>query len=287
MAKRVPFKHRSPLVERCIFSEPSQPHTPLDYEHIWGRWLRQYVRADANKHHVVAEIVGGPGRLHKRQVDLRAGDPLQSSRKIVCKRCNSTWMSGIQNDAKNILIPLIQGRTTTLVPAAQKLIATWCAMATMTGEYLTQDAGAISISQSERDFLRDNRAPPSNWRIWIGHYTAKKGMWHHFVVPILNRKDVVNTPGSRLAPPNTQSTIFIIGNLCVYVLSSTGDPDIVSRWNWPPNSRFALHLPQIFPPKESFIVWPPQSLTQFEVEWVSAALERVIEGASRSSFLRR
>jgi hypothetical protein len=278
---------KAPLVDRCIFWESSKPHTPLDYEHIWGRWLRQYVRSNVNKHRILAETIGAPGTPNKAQIRHRPGDPLQSNIKIVCKGCNSTWMSDIQNKAKQVLIPLIQGRRTTLGPAAQKAIATWCAMATMTGEYLTMDSAAVSISQTERDWLRDHHSPPDNWRIWIGYYPTKQGVWHHFVVPILSGKDVANAPDNRLAPPNTQSTTFIVGNLCVYVLSSTGDPAIVSRWNWPMGSRLAIHLPQIFPPKESIIVWPPQSLTQFEVELVSTAFERVIDAASRSSFLNR
>lgn len=278
---------KSPLVDRCIFWDASRSHTPLDYEHIWGKWLRQYVRSDANKHRMLAETIGEPGTPNRTQIKLRAGDPLQSNLKIVCKQCNSTWMSALQNDAKKILIPLIQGRKTTLGASAQNTLAAWCTMATMTGEYLTQDAAAISISQSERDWLRDHRSPPNNWRIWIGYYPAKKGMWHHFVVPILGGRDVANAADNRLAPPNTQSTTFIVGNLCVSVLSSTGDPDIVSRWNWPMGSRLAIHLPQIFPPKESFIVWPPQSLMQAEIDLVTAAFESVIDAASRSSFLNR
>ncbi len=37
----------------------------------------------------------------------------------------------------------------------------------------------------------------------------------------------------------------------------------------------------LHPPKESFIAWPPQGLSDFEVELVSDALERIIDGASR------
>jgi hypothetical protein len=46
-------------------------------------------------------------------------------------------------------------------------------------------------------------------------------------------------------------------------------------------SRIGINLPQIFPQKESAIVWPPQSLSHFEVELIGDAFQRVIDGASR------
>lgn len=276
---------REPIVSKCIFWEPSHPHAPLDNEHIWGQWLSTYVRSGTNKHHLQATTIGQPGTLHVRETKLRTGDPLRSKLKIVCKACNSGWMSGLQDAAKKILIPLIEGRRTGLAETAQTTIAAWCTMATMTGDYLSHDATAVGISQKERDWFRDHKAPPENWRIWIGHYPGRKGLWNHYVVPILDAKDVLHATTNSLARPNTQTTTFVIGNFFVHAMS--GDPPTVARWTWPFGSRISLNLPQIFPPKETFIAWPPQRLTDFEVELVTNAFERVIDGASRSISGRR
>jgi hypothetical protein len=274
-------KQKPRLVERCIFWEASTPHLPMDREHVFGDWLRKYVRADANKHRLQHTIIGLPGTLTTRKITVRAGEPLLSTAKIVCKACNSGWLSRIQNEAKPFLIPLIQGKRIVLGAAAQKAIAAWCAMVTITSDYLPRDPAATAISQAERDWFRDQKAPPDHWKIWIGVYRRQKGIWNHYVVPILDSKYISKGPGDPLAQPNTQSTTFVVGDFLVHVLSSTGDPNLTARWIWPLGTRIGLNLPQIFPPKESLIVWPPQSLSDAEVNIVSDALERVIEGAAR------
>jgi hypothetical protein len=155
-------RSKAPLVDRCIFWETSRPHVPLDYEHIWGKWLLQYVHSKENKHSLKSTAIGTPGTLHTSHTRPRAGDPLRSKVKIVCKTCNSGWMGGIQSAAKPLLIPLIEGRRTTLGSSAQKAIAAWCAMATMTGEYLSFDTTAIAITQSEKigsAFTRHRQKP--------------------------------------------------------------------------------------------------------------------------------
>ncbi len=275
MAKSPKKPPRAPLITKCIFWEPSKSHVPLDREHIFGDWLRDYVRSPANKHNLKATTIGTHATLHVSRNKIRPGEPLQSRLKIVCKTCNSGWMSGIQQTAKPFLIPLIQGRRTTLTATEQKAIATWCAMTAMTGEFLSLDPTAIAISQKERDWLRDHGSPPDNWKIWIGHRPSRNSFWNHYIVP-LNAKNVLNLSNDSLALPDTQTTTFIIGNLFVHIFSSTGDPSIVSRWSWSPHPGLYLRLPQIFPLKDELIVWPPQGLTDFEVEMVSDAVEDVL-----------
>jgi hypothetical protein len=276
-----------PLVMRCIFWEPSKPHTPLDREHIWGEWLKPYVRSDINRHRLREEEIGKPGTLSKVKITPRTGEPLLSKVRIVCKACNSGWMSRIQSVAKPFLLPLIQGRSTTMGLVAQRAIAAWCTMATITSDYLSHDNTAIAISQGERDWFRDNGTPPQDWKIWIGHYTGRKGRWTHFVVPILEAKGISELKDNDFAQPNTQTTTFVVGNLFVHVISTSGDPSTVSRWIWPSGSPLTLKLVQIAPTRESIVVWPPQSLTDFETELISTAFERVIDGASRSLTGRR
>lgn len=282
MQKGEKKKAKASAVEKCIFYEPSKSHLPLDYEHVWGKWLKKIVRSDMNKHHLREREIGRPRSADKTKVTLRAGDPLQMSLKIVCKACNSGWMSRTQNDAKPFLIPLIQGRKTVLGEKGQKAIAAWCAMATMTGEYSVRDENAVAVSQAERNWIRDQGSPPENWKIWIGYYPSRKGGWNHYVVPVLGSEDGAKITDEGFALPNSQTTTFAIGNLFVHVFSSTGDPDMVAKWEWPLGTRIALNLPRIFPSKESVIVWPSNGLSEAEVRQVSSLFERVIDGASRS-----
>jgi hypothetical protein len=272
-------KTKIPIVTKCIFWEPSRPHWPLDQEHIFGKWLRQYVRSDLNKHRLRVETIGQPGTLHLTETTLRAGEPLLSKPKIVCKECNSGWMSLIQENAKPFLIPLIQGHRTMISIEAQKEIASWCAMATITGEYLARDATVAAISQWERDWFRDHRTPPKNWKIWIGYYPGSKGTFRHYAARILNAENFPRVTNDALYRPNTQTTTFVIGKLFVHAMSSTGNPDFVSRWVWP--APIGIRLLQIFPRRESLVAWPPNGFTDFEIKRIDGALAKIIDAASR------
>lgn len=280
-----------PLVVECIFREPTKSHKPLSQEHVWGEWLKDYVRSGFNKHHLHHEEVGRPGTQNRETLTLRAGDPLYSKAKVVCRGCNNGWLSGIQERAKPYLVPLIQGHSAVMGTPAMDAIAAWCVMATMTGEYLTRDTTAVAVSQGERDWFRDHGTPPPNWKVWLGHYQRYRwqGRWAHFVLPILDAKHIVRTEEDRRAPPNTQTTTFIIGNLLVHTMSTSADPDIVARWDWGgPTTRLSKQrLVQIVPPKESIVVWPPPSLTDFEAQFVANAFDSVIDAASRSAFGNR
>jgi hypothetical protein len=227
------------------------------------------------------------GRVLPAGLKLRCGPetPCRVASRSSARVATAAGLSKIQKRAIPFLKPLIHGNKTVLGEDAQKAIFAWCAMATMTGDYLSRDTTAVAISQAERDWFRDHGSPPENWKIWIGHYPGRRGIWTHYVVSILNAQQSREIDDDGLAAPNTQATTFVIGNLCVHVLS--GEPGLVAGWNWPFGSRIALNLPRLFPPKEEVIVWPPKSLTDFEVELISTALERVIAGASQSMIGRR
>lgn len=264
----------------CIFCGSTGKMTR---EHVWGDWLRQIIPAQMNKHEVRAERIGAPGTPIQAEMHLRAGDPLSSTVKVVCAACNSGWLSQIQERAKPYLIPLIRGEAAVLGPDAQRAVAAWCAMATMTGEYIDRDPTAIAVSQADRDHLMAHQEAPPGWRVWIARYVPHRwpGRWLHFTVPILEGSDVSGDPDNRLRPVNTQSTTFVIGELTVHSLSSASQP-IVDRWQWPPDSRLNWLAPRISPLRESMLAWPPDSLRDDEADLMANGFSRMIDAASRS-----
>ena len=80
---------------------------------------------------------------------------------------------------------------------------------------------------------------------------------------------------------------FIVGELFVHVPSSTGYPALPTRWVWPPGARVSRLLTQIWPPRESFVAWPPDALTDRDADFVPAALRNVIDGATRTMMGRQ
>src|SRR6185437_1891087 len=82
----------------CAFCD----HTgKLTAEHITSQWLR--------------DLFTGPGKAwfgttegETRQFDM---GPLDFKAKVVCKECNSGWMSDIERAAKHLLSPMITGQS--------------------------------------------------------------------------------------------------------------------------------------------------------------------------------
>jgi len=268
------------IKQKCIFCGSLGP---LTQEHIWGDWLKAYVRATINKHHFRSTRINPRGTPDTSNIALRAGSPLRSKVRVVCQKCNNGWLSVIQKNAKTHLIPLIDGRATVLGKDAQQKIAAWCAMATMTAEFMKRDPETIAVPQHEREWLWKNGTAPPNWRIWIGRYQRHKwvGQWVHIALPVLESKDIPNDGTPTL--PNTQVTTFVVGQLYIHVMSCLY-PEIVTQWTWGwgPAPEVGRLLVQISPLKESLIAWPPASLTDQSADLIASAFDRYITLLDRS-----
>jgi hypothetical protein len=123
-------------------------------------------------------------------------------------------------------------------------------------------------------------------RIWLARYRRHKwpAQWVHLTLPILEAKDTP-APGTGWVLPNTQVTTFVVGELYVHVMSSI-DPANINGWA----TRLSFserRLVSIHPAKESFIVWPPQTLNDRDADGIASAFHRYIEGVSRSLLGRR
>lgn len=178
----------------CIFCG----NTGMSKEHIWGKWLKDYVRQDLLKHGMFTQVVNRPGTPNTEHLRIKSGDPLQSKVRVVCMKCNNEWLSVIQDRTKPHLIPLFTGTTRVLGAEAQESLATWITMATMTAEHLVGDPRQRAISQADREFLWRNGKPPAEWRILIGRYQRHHlaAQWTHWDIPVVEPNDA---PGGRSA----------------------------------------------------------------------------------------
>jgi hypothetical protein len=142
----------------CIFCEATRK---MSGEHVWGDWTKDFVERTSNKHNHANVFVPEPGEPEPALVRIRAGDPLDSKVHVVCEPCNNGWLSVIQNNAKDRLVPLFSGVPCILSVDDQTAIAMWVAMATMTGEYLSADRKRLAIPQSDRRRLMERKSVPS------------------------------------------------------------------------------------------------------------------------------
>jgi hypothetical protein len=256
----------SKLRKRCIFCGGFG----MSREHIWGDWLKHHVAVNLPKHSMGTLIVNAPGTRNVSTVHIRAGDPLRSRVRVVCETCNNTWLSAIQEAAKPVLIPMFDGKTCVLGHEKLQRLATLISMATMTAEFLLHEKTQISVPQSDRGWLRQDHCPPPDWRIWVGHYRRHRSaeQWVHCSIPIYDEAPIVS-PGD--GPQcNTQSTTFMVGELFAHVMSAAF-PNHARDWDWRIWPRANEALTQIWPLKESAVVWPTVSVSMTDADAINIA----------------
>jgi hypothetical protein len=198
---------------------------------------------------------------------------------VVCGDCNSGWLNQIQQTARPLLLPLFEGRAHRIDGDAQSKIAAWIAMATMTGEYLSQDQKRVTVPQSDRDWLMAHPTAPAHWVIWIGRYRWQRAVVPQWVHLSLHVPDSDALP-DRLTEhhrPNTQTTAFCVGELFAFVMSSEL-PEVPPGCNWrtAPSANFKLH--RIWPIEQAAIQWSPAAMTDLEAQAYPVSFAAYMEG---------
>ena len=201
------------------------------------------------------------------EIKKRPGDPASKKIKAVCKNCNNTWMSRIEEIAKPILSPLIMGQDAILSPSDQIAIVQWAVLKTMIGEYDdTSDTRAIDADTQQAFFKR--RELIGVWKIWLGNYRGE-GAWHSRYRHSPAMLHLAAT--SVIYPPkvNCQVSTFVGGHLFLQVLYST----------FPHASAFGFQgetgdmLKLICPTVEGDIAWPPnRSIADHDADFIAHAL---------------
>lgn len=267
----------SASLKRCIFCGKEGK---LTYEHIFGDWiLREGCLERTHQKYEFASIsVPNPGEDRIIESRIRAGDPLCSNVPVVCSRCNSGWMSQLQEKARPHLEPMFKGDFNLITRESQKIISRWVCMATITGEHLSRNAENVSVDASDRMYVKTNSSPPKNWRIWIAKCTPDSwpSQWCHVTARIQEHEL------SYIDYPNIQSTAFRIGNLYVFSLSAGRScKSIVNRWDWRIAPQADNLLWQIWPPAHSSIPWGLNEFSLGDGHYISTALKRLSDAIAK------
>jgi hypothetical protein len=100
-------------------------------------------------------------------------------------------MSVLQEDVRLYLVPMLLGQPASLHRKAQKTLAAWIAMTTMTSDVV--DKGKTAIPQIERTYLLESRLPPRHWVIFLTAALKPKGpsdsLWYHNVTTFMRPGD--------------------------------------------------------------------------------------------------
>lgn len=255
----------------CIFCGSSD----LSREHVWADWLKEYIKKDALNHSRMDATLHPTISEYERQ---KVSGDLRSHRlKVVCRSCNSGWMSRLQKQAKPYLLPLLKGETVSIDAAAQEIISAWITMFVMVAEYF--NPYKVSTSQEQRRRFFDDPKCPVNWKIWIGDFDRENwpGLLVHFALPISSAEHVPETMDNGLPRPNTQTMTFVVGRLYVHVCASV--TDLFANWTVA-NSRL---LALICPAQQSVVPWPMKTLSDRDADSIAAAFHLESERIARLS----
>jgi hypothetical protein len=250
----------------CILCE----EPGLTKEHIWADWLRNHIpRTRQHVRHTASLSFGNPDEKSLR-VETRKGkidgpgDPHSRKLKVLCKDCNNVWGSGLQDDIKPILIPLLNGDTSGLNERETPLLSAWIALFVAVAEY--SDPPTSAITQTQRTYLREERTAPHDFHIWIGFHDGSEqmvGAYNHF--GLTYGPTFVGYAGP--IRPNTfpsQSTAFTVGKLFCLCFSS-------DRQTPPPWASEIKRYPmiKIWPQEQGCVLRTARDMTASECDHIS------------------
>jgi hypothetical protein len=154
--------------EACIFCEDASAQ--LTVEDVLPRWLLRMWRSEpparGDVTHVSLDVATG---IEKAQTRRR----LKLEAPVVCMRCNTQWMSNIQNRASASLKAMIRGRVTPLDAAARRWLAAWTFMTACTWEFTMPSRYIPASKRHELFAFRDQ--PPPGFVAWVGAYMPRPG----------------------------------------------------------------------------------------------------------------
>jgi hypothetical protein len=240
---------------RCIFCGGGN----LTKEHFWPKWAAVLLPTYPGNRHVEqvytfvekTKLVGPPSSQQ------RPGNAWTKKIRVVCRSCNSGWMSGIEEDARSALTPMIRGEAHALNREAMSVVTRWIVMKMMVGEQ-NQPSEMVTTNEQRRSFWQHSEMP-KNLRIRVAK--CGEGEWKTGYF----RNAATMTRPTQILPRtrNVHSVTFGIGALLIHILHSTVDDMLLYELNESADSTMLL--------------WPPgKSLTHMAASTIAVALNRAM-----------
>jgi hypothetical protein len=242
-----------------MFCGVRRPGNRMSGEHFWSDWMGPLLPQRSHRLEELINYTRPPGRtVQGRTERTLPGAPHSKKIEVVCKKCNSEWMSVLEGRVRPFLSPMIKGQFVALDEVARGMVARWIVLKTLVMEQekpIGTKALPLHTDAEYQDFMNSWHVP-DGFKIWIGHsdtqgdwgnsfsrYTGGIGIFRGDIPPT----DFV--PPAK--PPNIQTITWGIGHLRVFVASTT-DPDVRDGIGW----NLGHFLP-LWPIAEGDIVWPP------------------------------
>lgn len=198
----------------CIFCEG----TGLSKEHFWPDWISSHIsKADTDKH--ITEIHSGDVRSKpelEKKIE-RQGNLVTKKFRVVCRDCNSGWMSRLEESVKPFILSAMQNKNITLNPEQVAMLARWVVMKVLVAEQ-NHDGTQVTPTDDRKSFYEDS-VIPSYFRVYIArHETDNEAAYHRYssTLALSESGPLTDLKGMER---NTQSVSFLIGSLFFYVVA--------------------------------------------------------------------
>jgi hypothetical protein len=223
----------------CIFCGFSGK---LTGEHVFGDWLSR-IELDRDP------VPHGTGWLNRVGRELGVRPPFQQKVRDVCGRCNSGWMSRLEDVAKRVLTPLILGKRGRIEVRDQAAVAMWAqktALVAMLVSPESERASGYGLPAAEYRALyarREQMEPLPASQFWAGRYDGVRG-WSVRVTPLVVAVEGLPEPEW----PRAYAMTSVLGQLVVHGVRFTTPALQVEV-------STGRDMPQLWPPAGS-VRWP-------------------------------
>ena len=246
----------------CEFCGASQ----VTKQHMWPQWTKPLFDATEQSHDSLLINIQSTKDLIFIQPEPKTTRGSTSTRTIrkVCGKCNSGWMSRLEEAARPSLTAMMYSKQLVLDRQQQANIAAWTAMTSMVAEFT--DIPNMAIPKIHRESLRVTGMPPDGWTIWatscedIGLIPG----YHHTGAATATKLPKYE---ARLKP-QTQTTMLGMHTLALLAISTVSDlPQMQTLAN------NVQGMTQIWPLVHDTVYWPtPFSLSSKEARFFGVNL---------------
>lgn len=255
----------------CIFCSQRGANSK---EHFFSAWLPDHIKAwDTNNHTLVRDDYDLLTNAKRRDKKSKPGTLATKKIRCVCQVCNNGWMNRAEGIARPHLEPLLVGKPSILSREAQRAIAHWVAIKTVTSEHSNRETSVTPPEQ--RKAIMDGQIPEM-FQIYLGAHLAQdlgycrsshSGAWG-------KSGDFEKLPLEGRFTKNTQQITFTVGRLFAHVNMTT-----LENLNLEPVCGFIgfYKIAKIWPIQKNLFVWPPtQPLTHDQLNELATSLSRRI-----------
>jgi hypothetical protein len=242
----------------------------MSKEHFWPDWVGPYLKKhEENTFTNDLLIAHGKNPVELKQRRVQPGNLFTKKLRVVCVKCNTGWMSRFEGEVKPILLTFLENRSIVLDTAAQEKLAQWVVMKVLVSEHSGGDK--IVTPKSDLNAFYLQRKFPENFRVFIGrHSDPSDSAYVRHSMTFATSKNGPNPPlDGRYG--NTQSITFLLGSLCVHVISSR-----IQGFDL--GSLFVFKtLRRILPIERESISWPIEPITPSEgLRLIANSLDQII-----------